>query len=272
MPNPTRILFVDDDPDLRHLWRTILSSEGFHVRDAASVSEALSLITNEQFDVLIADLNIGDAGDGFTLVSAMRRVQPRAVTFILTGYPAFQAALRAIHEQVDDFLTKPADPGKVVARIRENLGRPRKTSPVLTQRLQQIISQDRQGIIDDWYHAVERDPELKEVVMPREDRVDHLPDVLDELVRPHVGGGIEPYSRSNAAKHGKFRRQQGYTPTMLLEEGRILHRVIADHMQSNLLAVDISMILPDFIDVGNKLHLMSKYALQAFLHPEQVKA
>ncbi len=58
--------------------------------------------------------------------------------------------------------------------------------------------------------------------------------------------------------------------SILSSEG--LHRVIADHMQSNLLAVDISMILPDFIDVGNKLHLMSKYALQAFLHPEEVKA
>jgi DNA-binding response OmpR family regulator len=272
MPEPIRLLFVDDDSQLRDMWRTILSGEGFHVFTAASVADALNLITREKFDVLVSDLNIGSPGDGFTIVSAMRRVQPRVVTFILTGYPAFQAALRTIHEQVDDFLTKPADPEAVIARIRQNLDRPRKQTAPLTQRLQQIIIQNREGLIEDWFHAVESDAELKEVVMTREDRIDHLPDVLAEIVRPRMSGlGIEPASRSSAAKHGKKRRTQGYTPAMLLEEARILHRVIANCTQNNLLAVDISLILPDLIDVGDKLHLMSKHSLQAFLHPDLVK-
>ena len=46
------------------------------------------------FDVLLSDLNIGQPGDGFTVVSAMRRVQPKAATFILTGYPDFDTACR----------------------------------------------------------------------------------------------------------------------------------------------------------------------------------
>src|SRR5215472_4098133 len=102
MGDPIRILFVDDDPDLRDIWSAILKSEGFTVHVAATVTEALVLITKETFNVLIADLNVGSPGDGFTVVSAMRRVQPQAVTFILTGYPAFQAALQAIRLQVDD--------------------------------------------------------------------------------------------------------------------------------------------------------------------------
>lgn len=72
-------------------------------------SRVLALITAEKYDVLISDLNIGHPGDGFTVVSAMRRTQPEAVTLILTGYPAFESVLRAIREQVDDFLTKPTD-------------------------------------------------------------------------------------------------------------------------------------------------------------------
>lgn len=272
MADLIRLLFVDDDPDLRHMWRTILSGEGFDVRDAPTVAEALNLITRESFDVLIADLNIGSPGDGFTVVSAMRRVQPRAVTFILTGYPAFQAALRAIHEQVDDFLTKPADPEIVISRIRQNLGRPRKHSAVLAQRLHQIIAQNREGVIDKWYQSVESDAELKKVELSRQDRIDHLPAVLDELVRPQVSGfGVEAESRSSAAQHGKKRRQQGYTASMLLEEARILHRVIANCTQENLLALDISSLLPDLINVGDKLHLISKHSLHAFLHPETVK-
>src|SRR5579885_2732001 len=165
MGNPIRILFVDDDPDLRDVWSAILKSEGFGVHVAATVTEALVLITKETFNVLIADLNVGHPGDGFTVVSAMRRVQPKAVTFILTGYPAFQAALRAIHEQVDDFLIKPAEPETVISRIRENLGRTRPASTVLTQRLPHVISQNRESIINQWYQTVECDPELKKVPM-----------------------------------------------------------------------------------------------------------
>lgn len=266
MTNPIRLLFVDDDNELRKMWSSILTAEGFHVTDASTVPEALTLITKENFDALIADLNIGSPGDGFTVVSAMRRTQPEAVTLILTGYPAFQAALRAIHEQVDDFLTKPADPENLIARIRKNLGRRTKPADVVLQRLPQIISQNRQAIVDEWYSAVENHAELKAIKMSRQDRIDHLPGVLDELVRPRTSElGIQPAARTAATKHGRTRRDQGYTPAMLLEEARILHRVISDCVQKNLLHVDISMMLPDFVDVGDKLHLMSRHALEAFL-------
>ena len=97
MPENIRVLFVDDEPTLRIVWPAILAGEGFQVSVASTVPEALRLITAEKYDVLIADLNIGQPGDGFTVTSAMRRVQPNVLTIILTGYPAFQAALRAIH-------------------------------------------------------------------------------------------------------------------------------------------------------------------------------
>ena len=104
--SPT-VLFVDDEPNIRLTLSMYLEDHGFAVLTAGSVPEALKLITEQSFDVLIADLNVGQAGDGFTVVSAMRRTQPRAVTFILTGYPAFETALEAIRLQVDDYITKP---------------------------------------------------------------------------------------------------------------------------------------------------------------------
>ena len=96
MKGQTTILFVDDEPSIRTTLPAILSSFGFSVTSAATVPEALNLITTRQFDVLISDLNIGNPADGFTVVSAMRRTQPDAITFILTGYPAFESALEAI--------------------------------------------------------------------------------------------------------------------------------------------------------------------------------
>lgn len=104
----TRILFADDEPGIRMTLPLILTREGFEVSVAGTVPEALAFINRDQFDVLLADLNIGERGDGFTLISAMRRVQPGAVTLILTGYPDFETALQAIRNQVDDYLTKPA--------------------------------------------------------------------------------------------------------------------------------------------------------------------
>ncbi len=100
---PVRILFVDDEEAIRITLSAVLSKHGYQVDVAATVGEALSRITNDRFDVLIADLNVGQPGDGFTVVSAMRRTQPDCVTFILTGYPAFETALEAIRSQVDDY-------------------------------------------------------------------------------------------------------------------------------------------------------------------------
>src|SRR5205085_12005864 len=121
----TRLLFVDDEEAIRATLPAILREEGFDVTVTGSVPEALAKITNETFDVLVSDLNIGDPGDGLTVVSAMRRTQPRAATFILTGYPDFQTALEAIRQQVDDYLTKPTDVRTLVEAIKEKLAHPR---------------------------------------------------------------------------------------------------------------------------------------------------
>ncbi|HEV2397742.1 MAG TPA: response regulator [Candidatus Sulfotelmatobacter sp.] len=262
----TRVLFVDDEQMLRDMWSAILSTEGFDVTVASSVQEALSRITNEKFDVLIADLNIGEPGDGFTVVSAMRRTQPEAVTMILTGYPAFQAALRAIHEQVDDFLVKPAEPKKVVETIRQNLSRQRKPSAVPVARLNDVIAEHKEDMINEWYRQVEKHPMIQTIPLPRDERVDDLPQVLDELVRPmDPNKKTTPRHRSASHEHGEKRRQQGYTISMLLEETRILNSVIANCMQSNLLQIDISNLIPDLIEVHDRMQRMLQYSLEAFL-------
>src|SRR3954462_13774412 len=118
MASPTRVLFVDDEPTIRLTLPKILEMHEFEVKAAASVQDALKLIQSEKFDVLLSDLNIGEPSDGFTVVSAMRRVQPDAVTIIITGYPAFETALEAIRGQVDDYIVKPADTEELIDTIR----------------------------------------------------------------------------------------------------------------------------------------------------------
>lgn len=94
-----KILIVDDDENIRTMLQQVLDSEGFAVTTAGTVRDALALISQCKFDVLISDLNVGHPSDGFVIVSAMRRTHPEALTFILTGYPDFDSALEAIRQQ-----------------------------------------------------------------------------------------------------------------------------------------------------------------------------
>ena len=116
-----RLLFVDDEEGIRTTLPTILERRGFDVRVAATVPEALSEIKSHQFDVLLSDLNIGEDGDGFTVIRAMRKAHPHCVAILLTGYPAFETAVQAIEDEVDGYLVKPADINSLVSTIERKL-------------------------------------------------------------------------------------------------------------------------------------------------------
>jgi DNA-binding NtrC family response regulator len=116
-----RLLFVDDEEGIRATLPLLLQERGFHVRVASSVPEALSEIGTHQFDVLLSDLNIGEEGDGFSVVRAMRKAHPDCITILLTGYPAFESAVQALHDEVDDYFVKPADLDSLVRTIERKL-------------------------------------------------------------------------------------------------------------------------------------------------------
>jgi DNA-binding NtrC family response regulator len=116
-----RLLFVDDEEGIRTTLPEILQRRGFEVRVAASVAEALSEIRTHKFDVLLSDLNIGEDGNGFTVIRAMRKAHPNCVAILLTGYPAFDTAVQAIDDEVDGYLVKPADINSLVSTIERRL-------------------------------------------------------------------------------------------------------------------------------------------------------
>ena len=123
MPPRSRILFVDDEPNIRLTLPPVLEQHGFEVKAAATVAEALVQINASRFDVLISDLNVGENGDGFRVVDAMREKQPGCITVILTGYPAFETAVDAIRHKVDDYVVKPVDVEVLVRSLREKLAK-----------------------------------------------------------------------------------------------------------------------------------------------------
>lgn len=141
----TRILVVDDEPTITELLRNIMAVHGYEVVTANTVGEAVNLITSQKFDVLVSDLNMGHVADGFTVVHTMRRVNPECINFILTGYPAFESALQALREQVDDYLTKPSDIPKLLKtierKLKESTSAPANHSP--NHRLSNILPMEQ---------------------------------------------------------------------------------------------------------------------------------
>jgi DNA-binding NtrC family response regulator len=152
-----RVLLADDDDTVRNMLQVTLERDGFEVVAVASVSEALSRIATEKFDVLLSDLHMPQAGDGFTVVSAMRHTHPNAVTLVLSGYPALDEALSAIRLQADEVLVKPIQIASLREIIREKLANPITRAPAATESVASILEHNLEATIQDWMGLVEQD-------------------------------------------------------------------------------------------------------------------
>ena len=262
-----KLLFVDDESSIRITLTAILQQEGFDVTACATVPEAIEAINKQKFDVLISDLNVGEPGDGFTVVSAMRRVQPQVITFILTGYPDFESALTAIRNQVDDYITKPADVGTMVQSIRKRLQNPKTVHvPIPTKRVSDVLRDNKKQIVDGWCKLVMAEKDLAGIKLSRPERVDHIPVVLDSIAKRIENHPEEPdlEAAKAAAKHGGMRFDQGYSIPQIVQEGRFLQRVISSTLQAHLLVIDISMLIPDMVAIGEALASQLEESIRAF--------
>jgi ActR/RegA family two-component response regulator len=265
MAHKPRVLFVDDEESIRATLPLMLEAYGFMVTPTGTVPEALRLISNEKFDVLIADLNVGNAGDGFTVVSAMRRTQPAAVNFILTGYPAFETALEAIRQQVDDYLTKPTDIELLVQTIQSKLTDRKPTHGIQPKRLPDIIEQHLNSIVEHWLTAVKKDEEISAIPLSNVDRRDHVPRLLQQALERARGRQLTPEDTAAAQLHGALRRKQGYSTALVVREAKILLRAIADCVQENLLAIQVSYLIPDMINVWETVATELEISIKAFV-------
>jgi YesN/AraC family two-component response regulator len=201
----------------------------------------------------------------------MRRVQPHALTLILTGYPAFEAALRAIREQVDDFLTKPTDVQTLLHCIDSKLKN--RDHPVQYQikRVSAVLAENKDSIIEDWYREIENHPEFSSITMSREERISHLSALIEDIILVELGTPASREQMLEAAKaHGALRWRQGYSAEMLVEEMRVLYRVLAVQVHRYLLSIDISFLIGDLEAVADRLHVLLRASISAYATAAQL--
>jgi CheY-like chemotaxis protein len=109
---PRRVLYVEDDTDIREMLEEILMAEGFTVRTAATLEEARAAFDASSFDVVITNYQLPD-GDGTSFIESLGEHRLRGARVVmLTGHP------RARRLQGIPCWMKPIDPSSVAARVR----------------------------------------------------------------------------------------------------------------------------------------------------------
>ena len=265
---PTKVLLVDDDEAMLDLVAQVLHENGFDVTTAGSVAEALKqIISGHPYAVLLSDLHMPGAGDGLTVVSAMRHANPRAVTMLLSAFPEMDAAARAILMQADQILVKPMQLTALVKAIRQRLaeGAP---VPRTVETVASIIERSVPTMIQAWFANIQTDARVMTVPMTFEQRTGHLPQVFSDLVSRLNSnkpiGSKEPLSIA-ASEHGTNRRRQGYTAAMMVEESRMLQVCIFNTLQNNLATIDYSVVLVGVMTIADEIDSQLSQAMDSYI-------
>lgn len=84
-----------------------------------------------------------------------------------------------------------------------------------------VLERETRITISNWFWLVEAEPSLMRIPMSQENRCAHLPEMFRDLVsrlNHPLPLGTRALRSATANRHGKLRREQGYTPTMIVEE------------------------------------------------------
>ena len=115
---PYRLLVIDDEPQIRDLFQSSLSTEGYEVRVAKDGFAALAQMHRALPDLIVTDLKMPNMS-GFEFLSIARRRFPQIPTIAISG--EFQPAVEPLGVLADAFLAKPFRFEELLAKVAELL-------------------------------------------------------------------------------------------------------------------------------------------------------
>jgi len=129
----TRILIVEDDPDIAELVARYLDKAGFVTERASSGKDALQAIAASPPDLLVLDLMLPQV-DGLEICRRVRASEPTAAVpiIMLTARSEESERIVGLELGADDYLAKPFSPNELVARVRALLRRANRSAPTAT--------------------------------------------------------------------------------------------------------------------------------------------
>ncbi|MBI9088272.1 MAG: sigma-54-dependent Fis family transcriptional regulator [Desulfobacterium sp.] len=115
-----RILVVDDELSMREFLEVMLSQEGYDVSLAINGKQAVKVITNQSFDLVLSDIRLGDL-TGLDVLRAAKKKDSDTVVVLISAYSTTEIAVEAMNEGAFDFVPKPFDNTELKATIRKAL-------------------------------------------------------------------------------------------------------------------------------------------------------
>jgi YesN/AraC family two-component response regulator len=115
-----RVLVVDDEEIVRYSLKNILNTHGFDVDDAVNAEDALKLLYEKTYHLVLTDLVLEGMG-GIELLENVKVISPRTLVIVITGYGSLKTAVAALRRGVYDYLLKPCDENELILRIRRAL-------------------------------------------------------------------------------------------------------------------------------------------------------
>jgi DNA-binding response OmpR family regulator len=185
MAEQIQTLVVDDEAGIRFFIKETLQKAGHLVTTAASGEEALNVLRDTHFDLVMLDLKLGGRADGIKVLEGVRWRWPDAVVIILTAHGTLDTAMAAIREGVDRYLLKPLTPKELRAVVQEALDEKREQ---LTRAREQAQRQERLRhgpfIVDLQKHKVTYEDSPIELTPSEFDLLVHLMQNAHRVVPP----------------------------------------------------------------------------------------
>ncbi len=153
--NKPSLLLVDDDRRVLESMADWLRGQGYDLDTSARYADALERLRGKSYDLVLADVRLGD-GDGFDLLEQCRRNWPSTQVILLTGYGTPDGAIEAIRAGAFDYLTKPLIDDELLMSVERALSQ----RSVITENSNLRAQLDRRVGLD---NVIGRDPHMMRV-------------------------------------------------------------------------------------------------------------
>ncbi len=130
-----KIMVIDDEESMCKFMQIMLQKEGYEVTTSQSGNEALNILKEKNYDLVIADMMMPEL-NGLELLSQVKSLDPDANFIVMTAYASVDTAIEALKKGAYDYLTKPFKVDEIRIAVKKALEQKRITRENISLRRQ----------------------------------------------------------------------------------------------------------------------------------------
>ena len=113
-----RVLIIDDQENMLHMLKTLLSKEGYDIELACNGREGLIKVVSGEFDIVLCDLRMPEM-DGLAFLNALKEKKIDQTIIMMSAYGTNDIALEAMKQGAYDYISKPFKPDEIILTLKK---------------------------------------------------------------------------------------------------------------------------------------------------------